>query len=235
MKKYFLTIICSLFTFFNFASAKDLDLKLLSKKEKSIIEISIFTANGNTKKLVPILNDALDNGLTINEINEVLVQIYAYAGFPRSLGGIFTFMKVVEDRKAKGIKDVLGKEASNIPNDLNKDEYGAKIRAMLAGQKTIPEPSGYQVFSPTIDKFLKEHLFADIFARDILTHKQRELSTISVLVALGNVKGPLKFHLKASMNTGWKKKELKEFIEVVELSIGKKKAIETLEILDEIK
>jgi len=41
------------------------------------------------------------------------------------------------------------------------------------GQKEIPAPSGYQLFAPAIDTFLKEHLFADIFARDILTHKER--------------------------------------------------------------
>lgn len=33
--------------------------------------------------------------ITINEIKEVLVQMYAYCGFPRSLNGINTFMTVV--------------------------------------------------------------------------------------------------------------------------------------------
>ncbi len=79
-------------------------------------------------------------------------------------------------------------------------------------------------FFPTIDKFLKEHLFTDIFARDILTHKQRELSTISVLSALGNVKGPLKFHLNASLNVGWTKEELKEFILVIKNTLSNKEA-----------
>ena len=44
----------------------------------------------------------------------------------------------------------------------------------------IPPPSGYQLFTPVIDTFLKEHLFADIFARDNLDvlsrgnrHRQR--------------------------------------------------------------
>jgi alkylhydroperoxidase/carboxymuconolactone decarboxylase family protein YurZ len=230
MKKYLLAFVCTFCTFFSFASAKELDLKLLSKKEKSIIEISAITTIGDTKKLTKLLNEGLDNGLTINEINEVLVQLYAYAGFPRSLGGIFTFMKVVEDRKAKGIVDEKGKEASQIEEGLNRDTYGAKVRASLAGQDKIPEPSGYQLFSPTIDKFLKEHLFADIFARDILTHKQRELSTISILAALGSVEGPLKFHLQASMNTGWTKDELKEFSLVIENILGEEKA-RTVQVL----
>lgn len=46
------------------------------------------------EKLQPALNDGLDSGMTVNEIKEILVQMYAYAGFPRSLNGISTFMKV---------------------------------------------------------------------------------------------------------------------------------------------
>jgi hypothetical protein len=63
--------------------------------------------------------------------------------------------------------DEMGKEAAPLPADINKDEYGAKVRATLAGQESIPLPNGYQLFAPVIDTFLKEHLFADIFARDV--------------------------------------------------------------------
>ncbi len=234
MKKILFILLCSCFTIFSGLNAKGLDLKLLDKKEQSIIKISAFTTTGETEKLAFALNEGLDNGLSVNEINEVLVQIYAYAGFPRSLGGIFTFMKVVEDRKSKGIKDEMGKEASPLPKDFNKDEYGAKVRASLAGQDKIPESSGYQLFSPTIDVFLKEHLFADIFVRDILTHKQRELSTISVLATLGGVQGPLKFHLQASMNTGWTKDELEEFVKVISTCLDKEKTQELKTVLKSI-
>jgi hypothetical protein len=83
--------------------------------------------------------------------------MYAYAGFPRSLNGINAFMAVMDERQAKGIKDEMGKEASPLPTDMNKDEYGAKVRARLAGREMIPPPSGYQLFTPVIDTFLKGH------------------------------------------------------------------------------
>lgn len=231
MKKYLIVLLSSLFTFLNILNAKELDLKKLDKKEQSIIEISALTAIGDNEKLKIALIKGLDNGLSINEIKEVLVQTYAYAGFPRSLGGISIFMKVIDERTLKGIQDEIGKEASPIPNDLNKEEYGEKVRAKLAAQEIIPKPNGYQLFSPIIDTFLKEHLFADIFIRDILTHKQRELSTISVLSALGNVQGPLKFHLQASINTGWTKEQLEEFVKVIENCLDEKKALEVEKVL----
>jgi alkylhydroperoxidase/carboxymuconolactone decarboxylase family protein YurZ len=69
----------------------------LNAKQRAIIPIAAFTANGDLAKLRTALNESLDAGLTVNEIKEVLVQLYAYAGFPRNLNGIGTFM-IDEDR-----------------------------------------------------------------------------------------------------------------------------------------
>ena len=85
---------------------------------------------------------------------------------------------------------------------MNKDEYGAKVRATLAGQETIPPPSGYQLFTPIIDTFRKEHLFADIFARDVLDFQSRELVTIFALASMTGTAGQFLFHLGAAMNIG---------------------------------
>jgi len=62
------------------------------------------------EKLITALNDGLDSGLTVSEIKEILLQLYACAGFPRSLNGINAFMEVMEERKKKGIKNDPGKE-----------------------------------------------------------------------------------------------------------------------------
>ena len=211
----------------------------LSAKQKSIIAIAAFTANGELEKLRTALNEGLDSGLTVNEIKEILVQMYAYAGFPRSLNGINTFMTIMDERRAKGIQDEIGKEASPVPADMNRSEYGANVRAKLAGQETIPPPSGYQLFTPVIDTFLKEHLFADIFVRGILDYQSRELATISALASMTGTSGQLQFHLGAAMNTGLTEAQLKDFIAVLEARVGKKEAeiaSQTLKkVLDHVK
>ncbi len=206
----------------------------LSAKQKSIIPIAAFTANGDLEKLRTALSEGLASGLTVNEIKEILVQMYAYAGFPRSLNGINTFMTLMDERRANGIKDEIGKEASAVPAGMNKDEYGAKVRAKLAGQETIPPPSGYQLFTPVMDTFLKEHLFADIFVRDILDYQSRELATISALASMTGTSGQLQFHLGAAMNTGLTKAQLKDFMAVLEAKVGKKEAEIASEILQKV-
>jgi len=202
----------------------------LNARQQSIVAIAAFTANGDIEKLKPALNQGLDAGLTVNEIKEILVQMYAYAGFPRSLNGITAFMGIMEEREAKGIKDEIGKDASPLPADMNKDDYGAQVRARLAGVDVIPPPGGYQLFTPIIDTFLKEHLFADIFARDVLDEQSRELATISALASMTGTAGQLWFHVGAAMNVGLTEAQIKDFIAVIESRVGKQEA----EIADEV-
>jgi 4-carboxymuconolactone decarboxylase len=203
----------------------------LSTRQQRIIPIAAFTANGDLDKLKTALQEGLAAGLTVNEIKEILVHLYAYTGFPRSLNGINTFMAVLDERQAQGIEDEIGPEASPLPADMNKDEYGANVRAKLAGQETIPPPSGYQLFTPIIDTFLKEHLFADIFARDILDFQSRELVTIAALASMMGTSGQLYFHLGAAMNTGLSEAQMQGFIAVLAAKVGQQISEDASKIL----
>ena len=206
----------------------------LNQKQQCIIPIAAFTAEGDINRLKPALIQGLDAGLTVNEIKEVLVHLYAYTGFPRSLNALSAFMEVMDERKANGIEDALGKEASPVPSDFDKDEYGAKVRAMLAGREKDISGARWQLFSPAIDTFLKEHLFADIFVRDVISHKDRELTTIAALANMTGTEGQLRFHLGAAMNTGLTEAQLKDFTSVLKAKVGKKEAKGAYEILAEV-
>jgi 4-carboxymuconolactone decarboxylase len=203
----------------------------LSTKQQSIIPIAAFTAIGDLAKLRTALQEGLAAGLTVNEIKEILVHLYAYTGFPRSLNGINTFMAVMDERRTQGIEDELGKEASPLPADMNKDEYGARVRARLAGWDMIPPPGGYQLFVPIIDTFLKEHLFANIFARDVLDFQSRELVTIAALASMTGTGGQLQFHLGAAMNTGLSEAQMQDFIAVLKAKVGQEEAEDAAAIL----
>ncbi len=213
------------------AEEQTVNTQELSPRQQSIVTISAFTASGDLERLKTALNESLDVGLTVNEIKEILVQMYAYTGFPRSLNGIKVFMAVMDERQKRGIKDPIGKEASPLPVDMNKDEYGAKVRARLAGSDVVPAPSGFHIFAPVIDTFLKEHLFADIFARDNLDFQSRELATISALASMAGTAGQLRFHFGAAMNVGLSEVQMRGFISVLEAKVGKKEAESAYQVL----
>ena len=232
----FKVMVLSLALFSHYTKAQDIEStdKKLSEKEKSIITIASLTAKGDLKKLKTELNTGLEAGLTVNEVKEVLVHTYAYCGFPRSIRGLQTFMEVLNERKAKGVIDVLGNEASPIKEDGNKYQRGKKILEQLTKTTQSNTLTGYSAFAPVIDTFLKEHLFADIFERDILTYTQRELVTISVISAIGDAEPMLKSHLSISLNQGVSPEQLKEFIGVIKPILGRKKTKAAKEVINEV-
>lgn len=207
-------------------------LQHLSVKQQSIVSISALTAVGNIEGLKIALNSGLDSGLTINEIKDVLVQLYAYCGFPRSLNGINTFMAVLEERKVKGIQDTEGKSARPV-HDADKYQTGKKTLQALTGREE-KTPSGANAFAPAIDTFLKEHLFADIFSRDVLDHQQRELVTISTLAAMSGVAAQLQAHIGIAMHIGLTGHKLQDVFAVIDSIIGKKEGDLARSTLDKV-
>lgn len=217
------------------SEAKDMNNKqALSPKQQAIIPIAAFTADGDIDRLKPALNKGLEDGLTVNEIKEILVHLYAYTGFPRSLNALAAFMAVVDERKARGIKDVLGPEASPVSPGFDRDRYGAQVRAKLAGLEQDSSGASWQLFAPVIDTFLKEHLFADIFCRDVISHQDRELVTIAALANLHGTEGQLHFHLNAAMNTGFSAEQLENFVAVLEATVGKEQGKNASAILAKV-
>ena len=208
--------------------------QMLSVQQQSIIGIAALTGKGDLEKLKTELNTGLDAGLTVNQIKETLMHVYAYAGFPRSLRGLQTFMAVLDERKAKGIEDVTGADASPIQDESNKYERGKAILEELTGVPETGPKTGYAAFAPTIEIFLKEHLFADIFERDVLTYQERELVTISVLSSIGGVEPMLRSHLNLSLNVGLTPDQLQQFVSVLKQAVGKKEAKAAQQVLDEV-
>jgi len=204
----------------------------LTAQQQTIVSISALTAAGDVQQLTPQLHAGLDAGLTISQIKEILVQLYAYCGFPRSLNGINAFVSVVEDRKAKGMRDAEGKEATLI-HDSNKYLTGKRILQVLTG-KEEKAPAGANAFAPAIDTFLKEHLFADIFSRDILSYQQRELVTVSALAAMSGVTLQLQAHIFIAMNTGLDQSQLLEAFAIIDRTVGKKEGDLARATLDKV-
>ena len=234
--KNFLILVMLLFSINPTLKAQKLSVtnNTLSAQEKSIITISSVTAKGDLVKLKKELNAGLESGLPINKIKECIVHAYAYCGFPRSIRGLQTFMEVLDDRKSKGIKDIEGKAVSEITETKSKYERGRDNLEKLSGASKDAPKAGYAIFAPEIEVMLKEHLFADLFDRDVLTYAERELVTISVISAIGKAEPMLKSHLNLSIRNGFTPAQLREFINVIHMSVGEEEAKAAKVVLDEV-
>jgi len=219
MKAILSTISFLLFTGLTSIQARTI-MNELDNKQQSIVRISALTATGDIEQLKEVLNKGLDAGFTINQIKEVLVQLYAYCGFPRSLNAINALMSVIEERKTKDINDPEGKMASPV-TDSDKYQTGKNNLQILTGREE-KALTGANAFAPAIDAFLKEHLFADIFNRDVLSFQQRELVTISALAAMTGVAPQLQAHIGMGMNTGLTGGLLSGAFGIIDQAVNKK-------------
>ena len=202
----------------------------LTTREASIVPIAAFTANGNQEQLKKALAKGLDNGLTVNEIKAVLEQMYAYTGFPRSLTALGVYVKLLDERKASGLKDNIGRESTPLPQGTDLYQIGTKTQTELVGH---PVAGPVYTFSPNIDTYLKDHLFGAIFANDVLNWRERELATVSALAALP-APAQLRSHLKVCMNVGLSPQELSQFADELKKSVGKREgklAQDTLKVV----
>ncbi|MCU0918783.1 MAG: carboxymuconolactone decarboxylase family protein [Burkholderiaceae bacterium] len=186
----------------------------LSARQQAIPLVAAFMASSDMPRLNAALNRGLDAGLTVGEAKEVLVQLYAYAGFPKSLNALGELLKVVEARKQRGIQDAPGQEPGR-PVDI-----GAVLLA--AGKANQTEISGGPVqgpvfdFAPVINQFLQAHLFGAIFERDNLDWQSRELATVGALAATPGVEAQLRSHMRASLRVGLTAAQLRQLTRVLD-------------------
>jgi alkylhydroperoxidase/carboxymuconolactone decarboxylase family protein YurZ len=185
----------------------------LSAKQAAIPLIAAATATSDMPRLRTSLTAGLDAGLTVSETKEILVHLYAYAGFPRSLNALGELMKVLDERRQRGIFDQPGSEPSRpVATGDALVAVGTANQTRISGQ---PVKGPLFEFAPVINKFLQTHLFGDIFERDNLDWQSRELATVGALAASVGLDAQLKSHMNASLNVGLTVAQLRQVIDVL--------------------
>ena len=190
IKRISISLIAVLF----FAAGNIFADALLTTKEKNIVSVAQYTATGDLQNLKKAVDKSLSDGLTVNEIKEIMVQLYAYCGFPRSLNALGVLLQSTKDGSY-----IEGKEGKPLSKKEDKNKVGTKIQTELVGQKVEGE---LFEFAPAIDDYLKEHLFGDIFSRGILSYKEREIATIAALASIEGLQSQLNSHIQIGKNTG---------------------------------
>lgn len=155
-------------------------------------------ALGNMSQLNVALNRGLDAGLTVSDVKEILVQLYA-CRLPTPPERTRRTNEGAGRAQATRYQRSRGREPSAIPSGSDILTLGTANQTKLLGG---PVRGPLFEFAPAIDDFLKRHLFGDIFARDNLDWQSPELAKVSVLAAMPGVESQLLSHIGVSMNVG---------------------------------
>jgi len=210
MKAKILATLFALFSIFTLLEAKE-TMETLTQKEQKLAESAAVAARGDLARLKVSLDAGLDAGLSVNELKEMLVQSYAYCGFPRSLNALGTLMRVVREREVAGKNDVAGTPATTILSNGKSLEIGTENQTNLVGG---PVKGELYEFAPAIDQFLKAHLFGDIFSRETLDWRTREIATIAMLAAMDGTEPQRNAHIAIGKRNGISDAQIAEILDI---------------------
>ena len=207
----------------------------LDLKSKEIAVVAALTAMGNAQpQLIVHLNAALNVGCSITEIQEVILQMSAYAGFPAAINGMLAFKKVAAERPGKGTKDQnVDKEPKN-PQDKTRYEIGLQQLSVLNKDQAKLLEDTFEGISPSLARYAIEYGYADIASRPGLSTRYRQIATIAALAALGNAQPQLRFHIEASLKIGVTKEEIAEIMILMSVYAGFPAAINGTMVLKEV-
>ena len=168
----------------------------LTERQKGLAACACLMAQGDLERLEPAVRQALDNGVTINELKEAFSQLYAYTGFPRSLNALGILSKVLENQSENWQEGKPWTRPAEWDDAHKTYELGVKNQTQLSGSQFD------YAFCPQDDYYLKSHLFGDIFAGDQLSASDREIVTVAALSGLEGVAPQLAAHKAGAVNMG---------------------------------
>jgi 4-carboxymuconolactone decarboxylase len=70
----------------------------LSKRDRSVVTVAVNTALYRTEQLRSHINRALDNGVTKEEIVQIITHVTFYAGWPTGVNGAAVASEVFASR-----------------------------------------------------------------------------------------------------------------------------------------
>ena len=141
-----------------------------SRRDRSLIVISVLAAIGSDDELSLHTQVGLNHGLTRTEIEEILLHVAAYAGFPMAMKA----SRVIDDRfcQIDQVDRLPERSPSAFRDDHERRAAACDVRRTLTGGRSNPDPD--EDFAAFIDRLGEvgrvayEWAFGDVWARDEL-------------------------------------------------------------------
>ena len=163
---------------------------ILSLHDRSIVTICALVGSGILDSSLKYhIASAKKNGVTRDEMVEIVTQLGFYAGWPKAWA-VFPMAK-----------EIYGEDSAQVF-----DNVGKKI-TQTAGRKFLGD------FAPEFARYNDDILFGEVWSRNnILSLHDRSIVTVSTLVGAGIFTDALKHHIANAKANGVTKEEIVEII-----------------------
>lgn len=113
-------------------------------------------------------------------------------------------------------------------------ERGTRMLAAVDGPAGLAVVEGLAQSFPDFARYVLEFPFGDIYAREGLGLRERELATVAALCALGNAAPQLRVHVHAALHVGCTPHEVVEVVMQMAVYAGFPAALNGLAVVREV-
>lgn len=194
----------------------------LSRRDRSLFVISVLAAQARGEELELHTTIGLRHGLTRVEIEEILLHVAAYAGFPAAMASI----RVVDAalRAAEGVDRLESRAPADRKDDDERDRDAAEVMAMMMGRDEGPALDALVGPLGGVGEVAYRWAFGEIWCRPQLSRRDRSIVVIAILTWLGATE-ELGFHVPAGLRHGLTRVEIEEVLTHLSLYAGLPRAI----------
>ena len=171
----------------------------LAKRDRSLITVAALIALNRTEQLPGHLRRAIDNGVTQDELVEVITHLAFYSGWANAMSAVAVTKDIFAQR---GIGADQLPAASPQPLPLNE---AAEAQRAAGVQQNFGEVAA------GVLQYTTDLLFKDLWLRPDLAPRDRSLVTVSSLIASGQV-AQMPYHLNRAMDNGLTKEQASEVL-----------------------
>src|SRR5258708_21542340 len=201
----------------------------LNRRDRSLLIVSVLAAQTRGEELEAHVRIGLRHGLTRTEIEEILLQVAAYAGFPAAMASSRTVDTAL--RAAEGVEKLSDRQPAAQKSDSERDRDAADVFQTVAGLKTEADPAAnlarLESMLGEVGVIAYRWVFGEIWCRKELTRRDRSIAVIAVLTALGTV-DELAVHVPAGLRHGLTRVEVEEIVNHLSLYAGVPRAVEAM-------
>jgi 4-carboxymuconolactone decarboxylase len=189
--------------------------EILDNRTKEQAVVAALTAMGTAAPQLKVhIHAALHVGCTPEECREIIIQQAVYAGFPATLNAMGTLMEVLQETG-----QTLSR-ASVHAGSANRYERGREMLAQIAPHQEQVLKETYDPINPDIATYVIGFGYGDIYARGILSARDRQVATIAALAAKGTSPPQLRFHIGGGLRAGLSEAEIVEIMLLVSIYAG---------------
>jgi len=174
----------------------------LSKRDRSMITIAVVQTMYATEEIRSHIRRGLDNGLSPEEISELITHVALYSGWPTGVNASRVAAEVFWERSLP-----LGQTGASHQPQPGTDE--------ARDQPITPAYEG----APYLGVLRNSVLYADVWERTLLSKRDRSMITIAVNQA-NYFTEELKIHMRLGLQNGVRPEEIPELITHVALYSG---------------